>query len=117
MDLEFGGYWSERDKEIWQKTNWNERNYTEFPVEDDTFESTGYFYSLDGTITKKLTFVKYIRPNPIYPPYYGPVFTAELKEFMKNGKYCYPMYDGNDEGNYQIHDRFEDNELLDLLSR
>lgn len=116
MNIEFKGYWSTRDKEIWENTNWKERNYEELPIEDDTFESLGYFYSENGTQIKKLTFIKYIRPNPIYPPYYGPLYNSELKEFMKEGNYCYPMYDGNLENNYQVHDRFETNEVSDILS-
>ena len=115
-DIEFKGYWSEKDKEIWQKTDWKSRDYKELPIEEDSFESIGYFYSTKGIETKKLIFIKYIRPNPIYSPYYGPKFTAELLEFMKDGNYCYPMYNGNTEGNYYIHDRFEDVDTYNKLS-
>lgn len=115
MEYEYRGYWSERDKQLYESTNWAERNYEELPVEDDTIEGTGYFYSKNGNTTKKLTFVKYIRPNPIYPPYYGPIETAEVLELKKG--YVGPMYDGHDEGQYQIHDRFEDQYTYDTLSR
>ena len=117
MDMEFKGYWSDRDKDIWQKTDWRSRDYNELPVEEETFEGIGYFYGVNGNETRKMTFIKYIRPNPIYPPYYGPVYTSDLLEFMKKGHYCYPMYDGNDEGHYEIHDRFEDSNTADILSR
>ena len=113
---EFKGYWSDKEKQIWQNTNWQERNYEELPIEDDTFEGTGYFYSMTGKLTKKITFVKYIRSNPIYSPYYAPIYTAELKEYMKAGSYCYPCYDGRTEGQYDIHDRFDTSELADHLS-
>lgn len=117
MNIEFEGYWSDRDKQIWLNTDWKARNYEELAVEDCTFDGYGYFYSLQGKVEKKITFVKYIRPNPIFPPYYGPVYDSELLEFMKNGSYCYPSYDGRDVGPYSVHDRFEDNELADRLSR
>ena len=113
---EFKGYWSDREKKIWEETNWKERDYKELPIEEDTFEADAYFYGIGTSETKKITFVKYIRPNPIYPPYYGPVYTSELLEFMKNGSYCYPCYDGRDEGHYSIHDRFDTGELADKLS-
>lgn len=117
MTNEFKGYWSDRDKSIWEGINWAERDYKDFPVEEDTFEGTGTFYSVNGTESKKITFVKYLRANPIYPPYYGPIYTADLLDFMKKGHYCYPMYDGNTEGHYDIHDRFEDSNTADILSR
>lgn len=116
---EFKGYWSEHDKEIWQKTDWQARDYEELPVyEDETFEALASFYGVGvKPIAKKITFVKYIRPNPIFPPYYGPVYTVELLEFMKEGHYCYPCYNGNTWGRYDIHDRFDTGELADMLSR
>ena len=99
-EIEFEGYWSDKEKDLWQKTDWKARNYEELPVEDDTFEAEGYFYGMNFKKTMKITFVKYIRPNPIFPPYYGPVYTTELLEFMKNGSYCYPCFDGRTEGQY-----------------
>ena len=117
MEMEFKGYWSDHDRELWENTNWKERNYEELPVEQDTFTSIGYFYSMNGKTTRPVTFVKYIRANPIYPPYYGPIYTTDLLDFMHEGHYCYPCFDGRTEGNYDIHDRFEDNELADILSR
>lgn len=117
-ELEFKGYWSPEDKELWLNTNWSERNYEELPVEGDEISEYGYFYSSKkGCILKPVTFIKYIRSNPIYPPYYGPKYTSELLEYMKEGNYCYPCYDGRQFGNYDKHDRFDDEELADMLSR
>ena len=113
---EFKGYWSEREKEIWQATDWKARNYEELPVEDDIINSIGYFYGLKNPVEKPLIFVKYIRSNPIYPPYYGPIYDSKLKEYMYENSFVGPMYDGNNEGNYQIHDRFETSELYNQLS-
>jgi hypothetical protein len=116
-EVEFKGYWSDIEKKLWRETDWTARDYEELPVESDTFEADAYFYGVGSKETKKITFIKYIRPNPIFPPYYGPVYTTELLEFMKNGSYCYPSYDGRTEGQYDIHDRFDTSELADMLSR
>lgn len=118
-DPEFSGYWSEHDKELWQSIDWKARNYEEYPVEDsqDPINGIGYFYTMKGTLQKPVRFIKYLRPNPIYPPYYGPIYDSELLEFMKQGGFCYPCYDGRKEGPYDIHDRFESSDLADMLSR
>jgi len=117
-EIEFSGYWSERDKQIWEQTDWKARDYEELPVEEDTFDSVGYFYSLQKeTETHPITFVKYIRPNPIFPPYYGPIYNSQLLKIMEEGHFLRAMYDGRQEGNYDIHDRFETQELYDILSR
>lgn len=118
FEREFGGYWSDRDKEIYELTNWKARDFKELLIENDTFTANAYFYGIgQKPIIKQITFVKYIRANSIFPPYYGPKYDSELLEFMKNGSYCYPCYDGRTEGNYHIHDRFETSELADKLSR
>lgn len=118
MEIEFKGYWSDRDKTIWQETNWRDRDYEELPVEDETFEGFASIYSLKDEVEKfKVTFQKFIRPNPIYPPYYRPVYDSKLKEFMKEHDLVSAMYNGNREGNYPIHDRFDTYELYDMLSR
>lgn len=118
-EIEFEGYWSDKDKEIWQQTDWKSRNYDELPVEDmqDPINGIGYFYTPKGSFTKPVRFIKYIRANPIYPPYFGPIYDTELIEFMKQNNFCYPMYDGRKEGPYDIHDRFETSEISDRLSR
>ena len=116
-NVEFEGYWSERDKELWQKTDWKARDYKELPVEMDSLNLVGHFYTTDGEFIKPVRFIKYIRPNPIYSPYYGPVYDKELLDFMEKGHFCYPMYDGRKEGHYDIHDRFESNDVADMLSR
>ena len=114
----FEGYWSDKDKETWKNVDWLNRNYEDFPVEDeDPIVLDGYFYTLDGHITKPIKFVKYLRANPVFSPYYGPVYDTELRKFMDLGRFCYPMYDGRKEGAYNIHDRFETDELSDILSR
>lgn len=114
----FEGYWSDKDKETWKNVDWKNRDYKDFPVEDgDPIVLDGYFYTLDGHFTKPIKFVKYLRANPIFSPYYGPVYDTELLSIMENGHFCYPSFDGRKEGPYNIHDRFDDSELADRLSR
>ena len=115
--IEFNGYWSTKEKELWLKTDWKKRNYEELMIEDDQFEDLAYFYDFNSKIEKRIIFVKYIRPNPVFSPYYGPLYTSELKEFMKEGSYCIPSYDGHMKGQYKVHNRFDSNELSDRLSR
>ena len=83
---EFEGYWSETDKEIWQNTDWKARNYEELPVGDEIVRPAYFYEKGKEPIQKPFIFVKYIRANPIYPPYYGPVMTRELIDFT-NHKY------------------------------
>lgn len=117
MPIEFEGYWSERDKEIWNRTDWKARNYEDVPVEDDVIDGTAYIYGLDKEVKINLKFQKYIRSNPIYSPYYGPVYTPEFRKYKNENHLCSPCYDGRKEGPYQIHDRFESSQLADALSR
>ena len=115
---EFKGYWSERDKQLWRETDWHARGYEELPVEGDTFEGIAYIYGIGNEVVKrKITFQKYIRSNPIYEPYYGPVYDSQLKEYMKENSLLSAMYDGDMEGNYPIHNRFETDDVYDRLSR
>lgn len=115
--MEFKGYWTEYDKELWKNVNWEERNFEDYPIEGDTFRSNIYIYGLGDVVTKEVEFQKYLRANPIYPPYYRPAYTSEMIDFMADNELCYPMYDGRMEGGYKIHDRFETFELNDRLSR
>lgn len=113
IERDFEGYWSERDKALWKSIDWKARNYEEFPVEDEAiFEETGYFYSKQGKITKKIKFIKYIRPNQLFDPYYGPIYDAELLAFMKQGHYCYPCFDGRKVGPYKVMDRFDAEDII-----
>lgn len=117
MELEFKGYWSDRDKQIWQETDWRARDYDELPVEGETFEGFADVYGLPRDEKIRVTFQKHIRANPIYPPYYRPVYDSKLREYMKQHGLVTAMYNGNMEGQYDVHDRFETYELYDMLSR
>lgn len=89
-------------------------------VDSDKFEGDLILYGLDSrTVKIPCTFVKHIRPNPIYPPYYAPEDAdAVLNKYRKMGyKIVGPMYDGRSRYSYDIHDRYETEELYDALSR
>ena len=122
---EFKGYWSALDKELWAKTDWKARDYKDLPVEDTITKRQAYFYSMNDKTHKAnaaekllvIDFQKYIRSNPIYSPYYGPVYTSELLTYMNDNAYCYPSFNGDTEDGYPVHDRFESAEIADILSR
>lgn len=118
MKAEFSGYWSSKDKELWKQIDWKSRNYEDYPLDvSEYITGPGTFYTVDQQFTKIIKFTKYIRANPIYPPYYGPVYDSELLKLMEEYKLCYACYDGNYEGPYTIHDRFESTDIADILSR
>lgn len=102
--------WDESDIELHKNTDWAARNYKELPVPEDSFTSDAIAYRAGSEPeSKPVKFIKYIRSNPIFPPYYGP----EEKPFEG---VVGPMFDGNKHGNYKIHDRYEDQKTYDLLS-
>ena len=104
--------WTEEDIELHKSIDWPSRNYFDYPVESDSFEGQAILYSTEFADGKKYvpaTFIKYIRSNPLFPPYYAP------KDMDKTG-FVGPMYDGNNHGSYQIHDRYETEEIYRALS-
>ena len=114
----FKGHWSALDKKIWEETNWQERDYEDLPIEDDTIMSIADFYGNNTQEKHLIWFVKCIRANEIYAPYYKPVMNKELEEILEKGNYIRSsMYDGHNFGEYPIHDRFESQEVYDRLSR
>lgn len=102
--------WEDSDIELHKNTDWASRNYGDLIVDDDSFEdeATVYRYNKDPE-SKKVKFVKHIRPNPIFPPFYAP----EEDPFEDA---LGPMYNGKTHGKYDIHSRFEDQKTYDALS-
>ena len=113
---DFGGLytnydgWTQEDIELHKNTNWGARDYRELPVESDSFNYNVKLYSMDGSKEDNARFIKYIRPNPIFPPYYAPA-----PEYSYSG-YLGPMFDGETHGAYDIHNRYETQDLYNLLS-
>lgn len=113
---EFKGYWSDKDREIWENTDWKARDYKQLEVEGDTVEGILTFYSFKGKVQKKATFIKVLSANPIYPPSYEPIFTPELETFRRQGHYVGAMYDSVDCGQYHMMTRMETQEMYDRMS-
>ena len=107
--------WTEEDIELHKSIDWTGRNYEKYPVEEDSFMHNAVLYGVHGgPIRKEVKFIKYIRSNPIYPPYYGPVDRKPFDGVTVG--YVGPMYDGHKHKTYDVHDRFETQETYDMLS-
>ena len=102
--------WTEEDIAKHKEIDWKERDYKDFDAGDE-FKGDVYIYKYNAEpeIKKNVTFHKFLSANPIYPPYYRPV-DFEPADLVG------PMYDGRKHDNYDIHDRYEDQEAYDLLS-
>lgn len=103
--------WDESDIELHNSIDWKSRNYNDYPVKSDSFNAKVVKYGgNDSPEYKTVKFVKFLRSNPIYPPYYAPE-VAPFDDVVG------PMYDGNYHGKYMIHDRYDTQEVYDMLSR
>ena len=102
--------WEEEDIKFWNHIDWQKNGYSDFARTDDTITAKVTKYSMhNDPETKEVTMCKYFRANPIYPPYY-----AAVEKPFDN---CVgPMYDGHKAGKVDIHDRYETQEVYDLLS-
>ena len=102
--------WTDEDIETHKNTDWAARNYMDLPIPKDSFTGIATAYTDTGVQRVKCKFIKFIRANSIYPPYYAPE-----NEPFKN--VVGPMYDGNKYKTYDIHDRYESQDIYDSLSR
>lgn len=104
--------WEPEDIELHKSINWKERNWEDFVVTDDSFETDVMLYGLGkNKYTEKRKTVevfKTLRANPIYPPYYGAVEQPFIDAVG-------PMFNGNKHGKYSIHDRYETQEHYDSM--
>lgn len=105
--------WTDEDIELHKSIDWAARDYKDYPVEDDmAFRGVVICYGAEPGKEKEIAkFIKYLRSNPIYPPYYAP--ETEPFDFPCVG----PMYDGDRMAGYDIHNRYETQEIYDALSR
>lgn len=104
--------WTPEDIQKHKSIDWKERNYEEYEDTSDQFKSEVVFYSFDRNPERKTVLMsKYFRPNPIYPPYYKAASGNKPFEYGVG-----PMFDGHMHGNYGIHDRYESQEVYDMLS-
>ena len=103
--------WSDEDIALHKSIDWTARNYEDYPVENEYIMSKAYLYGVDGNkVVDNVKFVKKLRANPIYPPYYG------TEDFQPFKGYTDGMYGGHKHGIYDIHDRFEDWETNRMMS-
>ena len=112
---------TEADKALWESIDWKARNYEEYEVPEDSFRDTCAIYGVgDEAILVKANFVKVIRPNPIFPPYYRPSIdnNSGLDHLISRYNLVGPMANGvTTSDGYDIHNRYETQELYDQLSR
>ena len=102
--------WKPEDIEKHKEIDWKARNYSEYVDPEDSFTGEAIMYLGNGETEKKqVKFVKAIRPNAVFSPYYRP----EENPFKNS---IGPMYDGKSHGAYDIHDRYETPEVYRSLS-
>ena len=118
--------WLQEDIELHKSIDWQARNYEEYPVEGETFDGPCYVYGL-GEMTVRIPTVKFqlmLRANPVFPPYYAPVDPERVKAEAcrrvginrNDAQIVGPMSSGHKYGKYDVHGRFETQELYDVLS-
>lgn len=110
--------WSDEDVELHKSIDWKARNYEDYDT-GESITKTIYLYGVPGygDITKEVEMHKFLRANPIYSPYYKPIESRPFDDMDETEGISYvgPMYDGNKEGIYDIHDRYETQKLYDLM--
>lgn len=115
MKMEFED-WNERDQQLYNETDWKARNYEELPVEKDIIDTYIIVYGVNPPLSMKCQAQLMIRPNSIYPPYYKPILTSEMNRKLHEIHAVGPMFDGESRGKYDIHNRYETQELYDMMS-
>lgn len=101
--------WREEDIALHKATDWEARHYEELPTEDTINAFIVIHRWGQKSEVREAKMRKFIRPNPIYPPYY------RMEEPVDG--VVGPMFDGiRAEDGYDIHDRYEDQRTYDLLS-
>ena len=109
FEFDYSG-WKKEDIELHKKIDWEARDYKEYVVPGTEYEDSTHFYGDDGLEIVKEIYAKRLRPNPTFPPYYGPVDNTSTK------KWTSAMYDGRSKDGYNIHDRRESWEVYRALS-
>ena len=101
--------WTDDDIMLHKSTDWKARNYEDFDT-GEQIKGTVYIYREDGSEQlPNVTFHRFIRSNPIYPPYYKPVREPGMGLVG-------PMFDGRTHDRCEVLDRYESQEVYDKLS-
>lgn len=101
--------WTDEDIAKHKEIDWRERNYHDYPIPEDSFTGEAIAHTDNGTKRARVKFIKYLRSNPIFPPYYAP----ENNPFTD---VVGPMYNGHKHGSYGIHDMYESQDIYDTQS-
>lgn len=109
FEFDYSG-WDEEDIKLHKEIDWEARDYKEFIVPGTEYEGSTHFYSDHGLEIVKEKYAKILRPNPNFPPYYGPVDNTSTKEWTS------AMYDGRKKDGYDLHDRRESWDIYRALS-
>jgi len=105
--------WTDDDIKLHKSINWKNNNYEDYDA-GDSFVGDITLFGLEKPIVIGTEFHKFLRANPIFPPYYKSI---ENKPFDVDNAYVGPMFDGHVKGNYNIHDRYETVDLYKELSK
>lgn len=111
IDESYEDGWAEEDINLHKSIDWESRNYMDFPVTKDSFVGEAILYGEGKDKLKNVKMIKYLVANPVYPPYYAP----KENPFKEYSNVVGPMYDGKKHGSYQIHNRYETQELYDTI--
>ena len=111
IDESYEDGWAEEDINLHKSIDWESRNYMDFPVTKDSFVGEAILYGEGKDKLKNVKMIKYLVANPVYPPYYAP----KENPFKEYSNVVGPMYDGRKHGSYQIHNRYETQELYDTI--
>ena len=104
--------WTPEDIEKHKNIDWKELNYSDYEDTSDQFEYEVVLYDFHNKPERKTVLMsKYYRANSIFPPFYAP---ANNEKPFENA--VGPMFDGDTRGNYDIHNRYETQEVYDRLS-
>lgn len=104
--------WTPEDIEKHKAIDWKELNYSDYEDTSDQFEYEVVLYDFNNRPERKTVLMsKYYRANSIFPPFYAP---ANNEKPFENA--VGPMFDGDTRGNYDIHNRYETQEVYDRLS-
>ena len=104
--------WTPEDIEKHKNIDWKELNYSDYEDTSDQFEYEVVLYDFNNRPERKTVLMsKYYRANSIFPPFYAP---ANNEKPFENA--VGPMFDGDTRGNYDIHNRYETQEVYDRLS-
>ena len=101
--------WTPELIDLHKSIDWAARNYEEYEVPGTEVVRPAHLYGGGGEKIERIPYVLKVRPNNIFPPYYG------SKEFQPFEGYTSGMADGRKYDGFDIHDRFETWQMYDMM--